>query len=460
MNKQSKKVSIIPPNPKYDRKIRAESKVLKVAAYCRVSTTLEQQETSYESQKSYYTNKIASNPNWKFAGLFADDGKSATSTKSRCDFTAMIGRCMAGKIDMIITKSVSRFARNTVDCLQTIRKLKDRNIGILFEKENIYTLESTGELLITILSSQAQEESRNLSENIRWGLTRQYEKGIVNVNYKKFMGYTKGPDRELTIVPEEAEVVRNIFRWYLEGKSFDSIAKTLQKEGVRTVTGNKNWCPSVISKMVSNEKYCGDALLQKTYTIDFLTRKRVINRGYVPKYYIEKNHEPIITKDTFLQAQAERKRRSAISKLDLNIKGKYSSKYVLSNIMFCEECGLPYRRVTWSKGNRKKIVWRCANRLKHGNRICKQSPSLAEEELQSVIIRCLRNVIESSDSSVLPDDSNTVYKAYLEKCKALLCLNIYDDTLVHNLIERISVKAGAALVIQFKTGVVMVFNLY
>ncbi len=460
MNKQSKKVSIIPPNPKYDRKIRAESKVLKVAAYCRVSTTLEQQESSYESQKSYYTDKITSNTNWKFAGLFADDGKSATSTKSRCDFTSMIAKCMAGKIDMIITKSVSRFARNTVDCLQTIRKLKDRNIGILFEKENIYTLESTGELLITILSSQAQEESRNLSENIRWGLTRQYEKGIINVNYKKFMGYTKGSDGELTIVPEEAEEVRNIFRWYLEDKSFDSIAKTLQKEGVRTVTGNKNWCPSVISKMVSNEKYCGDALLQKIYTIDFLTRKRVINRGYVPKCYIEKNHEPIISKDTFLQAKAERKRRSAISELDSNIKGKYSSKFVLSNIMFCKECGLPYRRVTWSKGNRKKIVWRCANRLKHGNRICKQSPSLAEEELQSTIIKCLRSVIESSGSCVLPDDSTAAYKAYLEKCKAQLCLDICDDNLVYNLIKKISVKAGASLEIQFKTRVVMISNLY
>ncbi len=212
--------------------------------------------------------------------------------------------------------------------------------------------------------------------------------------------------------------------------------------------------------MVSNEKYCGDALLQKTYTIDFLTRKRVINRGYVPKYYIEKNHEPIISKDTFLQAQAERKRRSAISKLDSNIKGKYSSKYVLSNIMFCEECGYPYRRVTWSKGNKKKIVWRCGNRLKHGNRICKQSPSLAEEELQSNIMSCLKSVIESSGSSVLPDDSTTVYKAYLEKCKAPLCLDIYDDTMVYNLIERISVKAGASLIIQFKTGVVMVTNLY
>lgn len=190
----------------------------------------------------YYTEKIATNPKWSFAGIFADQDKPATSTKQRDSFNDMIADCYNGKIDMILTKSISRFARNTVDFLRIIRELKEQQIRIVFEKENIYTLERTGELLITILSSQAQEESRNLSENIRWGLTRQNEKGIVNVNYKKFMGYKKGSDGELTIIPEAAEVVRNIFRWYLEGEIFGIIAKILQEEGVRTVTGNENWC--------------------------------------------------------------------------------------------------------------------------------------------------------------------------------------------------------------------------
>lgn len=458
MNKKSKKISIIPPNPKYDRKIRAELKVLKVAAYCRVSTTFEQQETSYESQKSYYTEKITNNPNWKFAGLFADDGKSATSTKKRYDFTSMIEKCMIGKIDMIITKSVSRFARNTVDCLQTIRRLKERNIGILFEKENIYTLESTGELLITILSSQAQEESRNLSENTRWGLIRQYEKGIVNVNYKKFMGYTKGKDGELVIIPDEAEVVKKIFSLYLEGKSFVGIAKILQEEGIGTVTGNINWNPSVISKMLSNEKYCGDALLQKTYTVDFLTKKRVINQGYVPQYYIENNHEPIVSKEVFLRVQSERKRRSDISKSTSNLNGKYSSKYALSNIIYCEECGHPYRRVIWYSGTRKKAIWRCGNRLKNGTRNCRRSPSLEENELHSAIMNCLKNAIEGLKSTcpcILRKDLIVIYKAYLDKCESPHPLDVYDDVLVRHLVQSILVRANSVLEIRFKGGFVM-----
>lgn len=286
-----KNVAFIPAQPIYDRNIRAELKVLRVAAYCRVSTTLEQQEGSYEAQVSYYTEKIKSNPNWKCAGIYADDGKSATNTKKRDDFNAMIEDCLAGKIDMVITKSVSRFARNTVDSLQTIRKLKEKNIAVFFEKENINTLDGTGELLITILSSQAQEESRNLSENTKWGITRRFENGIISINYKKFMGYTKDEDGELVIVPEEAEIVKRIYRMYLEGSSILEITRALEADEIKTATGKDTWHPGVIEKMLVNEKYMGDALLQKTYTVDFLTKKRVKNNGIVPQYYIEDNHE-------------------------------------------------------------------------------------------------------------------------------------------------------------------------
>jgi site-specific DNA recombinase len=223
---KKKNVSIIPSQPAYDRSIKVQLKALRVAAYCRVSTLLEQQESSYDAQISYYTEKIQQNPNWKLAGIYADDGKSATNMKKRDDFNSMIDDCMAGKIDLILTKSVSRFARNTVDSLQTIRKLKEKNIGIIFEKEGINTLEATGELLITILSSQAQEESRNLSENTRWGIARKYENGVVLVNHKKFLGYTKDEDGELVIVPEQAKLVRRIYRLYLEGLSTQQIANT------------------------------------------------------------------------------------------------------------------------------------------------------------------------------------------------------------------------------------------
>jgi len=397
---KKKNISFIPSQPEYDRSIKVQFKALRVAAYCRVSTTLEQQEGSYEAQISYYTEKIKSNPNWKLAGIYADDGKSATNTKKRDDFNAMIEDCMAGKIDMVITKSVSRFARNTVDCLQNIRKLKEKNIAIFFEKEGVNTLESSGELLITILSSQAQEESRNLSENTRWGLVRRFENGIISVNHKKFMGYTKDENDELVIVPEEAEIVRRIFRLYLEGSSYVQIAKILEDDGILTVTGKTSWCPSVIDQMLSNEKYMGDALLQKTYTVDFLTKKKVKNQGIVPQYYIQDNHEAIIPKELFYRVQEEKARRASLNKSAATRrakkeKSKYSSKYALSDIMICKECGKPYRRQVWSKNGQKSAVWRCENRLKNGTKYCRNSPTLKEDVLNEAVMTAINSVVEN-----------------------------------------------------------------
>jgi len=405
MEMPKKKVAFIPAQPIYDRNIRAELKVLRVAAYCRVSTTLEQQEGSYEAQVSYYTEKIKNNPNWKNAGIYADDGKSATNTKKRDDFNAMIDDCMAGKIDMVLTKSVSRFARNTVDSLQTIRKLKEKNIAVYFEKENINTLDGTGELLITILSSQAQEESRNLSENTKWGITRRYENGIIAINHKKFMGYTKDEDGELIIVPEEAEIVRRIFRMYLEGSSILEITRALERDKIKTATGKDKWHPGVIEKMLINEKYMGDALLQKTYTVDFLTKKRVKNNGIVPQYYIEDNHEAIIPKELFYKVQEEKARRASLNKSAVTRKAnklkkeksKFSSKYALTEILVCSECGHPYRRQVWSKYGQKSAVWRCENRLKNGTKAnCKHSPTLKEEPLHDAIMTAINSVVENN----------------------------------------------------------------
>ncbi len=401
---KKKSISMIPSRPEYDRSIKPQHKALRVAAYCRVSTTLEQQETSYEAQVSYYTEKIKSNPNWKLAGIYADDGKSATNTKKRDDFNAMIEDCMAGKIDMVITKSVSRFARNTVDSLQNIRKLKEKNIAVFFEKEGVNTLEGTGELLITILSSQAQEESRNLSENTRWGLVRRFENGVVSVNHNKFLGYTKDKNGELVIVPEEAELVRRIFRLYLEGSSVIQIAKLLESEGITTVTGGTKWWDSTINKMLSNEKYMGDVLQQKTYTIDFLTKRRVKNDGIVPQYYIEDDHEAIIPKELFYQVQEEKARRASLSKTAAarrakqeqeKEKSKYSSKFALSDIMVCKECGQPYRRQVWSKYGQKSAVWRCENRLKNGTKNCKHSPTFKENVLHEAVMTAINSVVEN-----------------------------------------------------------------
>lgn len=402
---KKKNISVIPSQPEYDRSIKAQFKALRVAAYCRVSTTLEQQGSSYEAQVSYYTEKIQSNPNWKLAGIYADDGKLATNTKKRDDFKTMIEDCMAGKIDLVLTKSVSRFARNTVDSLQNIRKLKEKNIGVYFEKEGVNTLEGTGELLITILSSQAQEESRNLSENTRWGLVRRFENGIVSVNHKKFLGYTKDENGELIIVPEEAELVRRIFRLYLEGASILQITRALEADRIKTVTGKDKWHCSVIEKMLQNEKYMGDALLQKTYTVDFLTKKRVKNQGIVPQYYIEDNHEPIIPKKLFYRGQEEKARRASMHKSSITRKvrqekSKYSSKYALSDLMVCGECGHPYRRQTWSKYGEKSGVWRCESRLKNGTKNCRHSPTLKEKPLYEAIMTAINSVVENQGEFV------------------------------------------------------------
>ena len=412
-----KNISIIPANPEYDRTTRYQYKRLRVGAYCRVSTLQEQQETSYEAQVRYYTEKINSNPDWTFAGIYADDGKSATMIRKRDDFQAMIDDCMAGKIDMIITKSISRFARNTVDSLTNIRKLKEKNIAIYFEKEGINTLGDGGEMLITILSSQAQEESRNLSENVHWGYVRQFEKGIVYVNHKKFLGYTKDEDGNLVIVPKEAELVRRIFRLYLEGFSISKIAELLTQEGIPTVTGKKIWCPSVIERMLVNEKYMGDALLQKTYTVDFLSKKRVKNNGIVPQYYIEGNHEAIIPRELFYKVQEEKARRAAAYREEKEqqppepkgrktrlakpvARGKYSSQYVLSDIMICQECGQMYRRQVWKNNEVKKPVWRCNSRLKSGTKRCKHSPTLEEKVLHGAIMEAINSVVENDGEFV------------------------------------------------------------
>ncbi len=405
MTVAKKKVVFIPQKLIHDNSIRPEQKALRVAAYCRVSTSLEAQEGSYEAQVAYYRDKIQENPNWNNAGIYADDGKSATNTKKRDDFNAMIDDCMAGKIDMVLTKSVSRFARNTVDSLQTIRKLKEKNIAILFEKENINTLDGSGELLITILSSQAQEESRNLSENTKWGITRRFENGIISVNHKKFMGYTKDDKGNLVIVDEEAEIVRRIFRMYLEGSSLVQITRSLEEDKIKTVTGKDKWNSSVISKMLSNEKYMGDALLQKTYTVDFLSKKRLKNDGIVPQYYIEDNHEAIIPKELFYKVQEEKARRASINKSAVTRKNnkmkkkrsKYSSKYALTEILICEECGHPYRRQVWSKYGQKSAVWRCENRLKNGSKSsCKHAPTLKEEQVHDAIMKAINNVVEDT----------------------------------------------------------------
>lgn len=391
-----KKVSMIPAKPQYDRSIKLSEKKLRVAAYCRVSTELEEQESSYEAQVEYYTRKIEETDNWKMAEIYADDGKSATNTKKRDDFNAMIKDALDGKIDMILTKTVSRFARNTVDFLLTIRKLKEKNVAVVFEKEGVNTLDGTGEILITILSSLAQEESRNISENTRWGVVRRFENGKMIVDHNKFMGYTKNENGDLVIAQEEAEIVRLIFRLYLEGYSAKKISQYLEENEIKTATGQDKWYDSVIFKMLRNEKYMGDALLQKTYTVDFMTKKKVINKGIVPQYYVEDDHEPIIPKELFYRVQEELARRAAMNKAAVtrkkNQKSKFSSEYARTGLLLCGDCGQEYRRVTWSRNGKKKIVWRCSNRLTNGTKHCKKSKTLEEVALNRAVMEAINRI--------------------------------------------------------------------
>ena len=394
-----RKIKIIPPKANMNTEKKKKVKKINVAAYCRVSTAQEDQETSYEAQVAYFTKLITENPSWQLAGIYADDGISGTDMKKRDNFNAMMERCLQkdGNIDLILTKSISRFARNTVDCLSCIRKLKERNIAIYFEKEHINTLESTGELLITILSSQAQEESRNISENVKWGLKRKYEKGEMLV--RRMFGYQKGIDGQLHIIPEEAEVVRLIYGKYLEGESLNSIAQLLKEKGIKTIRGNTEWNVNSIRTILINEKYIGDAMAQKTFTTDYLTKTRKENQGELQKYYVENAHEAIIPREVFYKVQEELHQRANIykksSKQETESKAKHSGKYALSKITICKECGCEYRRQIWSKYGEKKAVWRCENRLRNGTRYCKDSPTIEESVLHRAVLYAINQVLEN-----------------------------------------------------------------
>ena len=387
-------VEVIPAtwNPA-DESVR-EIRKLRVAAYCRVSTELEQQQSSYDIQIEYYTRHIMQNPNWIFAGVFADDGRSATNTFRRDDFNQLMDQCLKGKVDMVITKSISRFARNTVDCISWVRKLKEKNVAVYFEKENLNTLDDSTEMILTILSSQAQEESRAISTNVKWGYARKFEKG--ESTRQRSYGFRKTPTGEMCIVEEEAAVIRNMARWFLDGDSLERIKHRLEEAGIETTTGKKTWSTGTIYNILINEKIMGDVLLQKTFTADYLTKRRVKNSGQQKQYYVKNHHEAIIPKTVYYKIQEEIARRSSLKKAGTRkgktAQGVYSSKYALTGIMVCNECGAHYRRTTWAKNGKKVIVWRCINRLEHGTKRCHESPTLKEEVIQEAIMGKLHSL--------------------------------------------------------------------
>ena len=391
-----RRVHYIPPTRQITaRSQRRRSGRQRVAAYCRVSTNSEEQLNSYAAQKAYYTQHILENPDWEMAGIFADEGLSGTSMKKRAAFNRMIAACKRGRIDMILTKSLSRFARNTVDCLRIVRMLKANGIGVIFEKENINTLTESSEFLITLFSGFAQAESESLSTIITWGQQQSMKNGKVAFQYSKLLGYRRGEDGQPEIVPEDAETVKRIFRRYLDGCSLGQIKAELEADGAPTASGVKGWSYQVIHNILTNEKYIGDALLQKTYVTDCISKQVKKNTGDRTMYYVENNHPAIISRELFQRAQQELTRRASkrkvMQKTGKTEQGKYSAKYALSELLVCGECGTPYKRCTWARNGKKRIVWRCISRLEFGRKYCHTSPTLDEEKLHRVILEAIND---------------------------------------------------------------------
>ena len=402
MKDKTPTVICIPAKPEA---VRASKRQLRVAAYCRVSTDDEEQLTSYEAQKNYYTDKIMTNKEWTMAGIFADEGITGTSARKRPEFLRMIRQCKQGKIDIVLTKSISRFARNTVDCLNYVRALKELGIAVIFEKENMNTLEVDSEILITMLGAFAQSESESISANVRWGIRQAMKEGKVTIQYKYLYGYRKGDDGKPEIIPEQAEVVRKIYDMFLSGTPVRGIQEYLNANSVPNINGEPKWARSAIDSILTNEKYCGDVLLQKTYIDDCINKKVKKNTGQLPMYLVQNHHEGIISRETFDAAQAELARRSAgkspSKKNAPTGRSRYSSKYALSDRLYCGECGTRYQRCTWrNRDGSKRIVWRCVSRVDYGNKYCHDSPTLDEEPLHRAILDAINSAVKDKDNII------------------------------------------------------------
>lgn len=388
----AKTISVIPASKKLYSNTPEKTAKRRVAAYARVSTDREEQLTSYEAQVDYYTKHIKGNPDWSFAGVYADEGITATNTKYRKGFKEMVQDALDGKFDLLITKSVSRFARNTVDSLTTVRKLKEHNVEVYFEKENIYTFDGSGELLITIMSSIAQEESRSISENVKWTIRHRLAEGKVYMPYSAFLGYERGEDGIPQIVESEAKIVRLIYRTFLEGKTPTYIAKQLMNMNVPAPRGGSKWSASTVKSILKNEKYKGSALLQKTFVVDFLTKTKKKNEGEVDQYYIEDSHPAIVSKEvySFVQMEFEKRSRSR------NYKPTAS---IFSGLIFCGECGSLYGSKVWHSNSKyRKTVWQCNKKFKNTEKC--RTPHLSEEMIKTAFMDVFNDMVDNMDTIV------------------------------------------------------------
>lgn len=402
MQQGARIITKIDANPMLSAK-RNEYKRLNVAAYCRVSTDAEDQLESYRAQVAYYTDAIAKNPHWKMADIYADEGITGTMLKKRDNFNRMIKDCERGRVDYILCKSVARFARNTVDALRIVRKLKARGIGVYFEEQCLDTLKVENEMFLGLHSVMAQSESENISANVKWGIRQRMKSGTFKFRYN-LLGYEKGEDGEPKIVEAEAVYIRKIYDMYLQGSSIVQIRNYLQAERVLTKKGDMNWSQNVIKSILTNERYCGDMLMQKTFIENPINKKSRKNRGELPKYLITNNHPAIVERSVFQAVQAEMARRTnkrRVSDKGITEFGKYSGKYALSELLVCGECGSAYRRKTWKKRNgEKEGVWLCINRIDNGREACKNSIALHEETLHRAICKGLLKAYSDFDGAM------------------------------------------------------------
>lgn len=411
----SKTVTVIPQTKYIFASVKEEEKKKRrVAAYARVSTDSEEQQTSYEAQVDHYTKFIQKNDDWEFVKVYADEGISATNTKHRDGFNEMVKDALAGKIDLIITKSVSRFARNTVDSLVTVRELKAHNVEVLFEKENTYTFDGKGELLITIMSSLAQEESRSISENVTWGHRKRFADGKLIMPFSSFLGYERGDDGQPRVVEKEAKIVRMIYRMFLEGKTPTYIARYLTEQNIPTPRDKDIWRSTTVESILKNEKYKGAALLQKTFTTDFLTKKKKQNEGEIPQYYVEDSHPAIISKEVYSLVQQEFEKRK-------NSKNYMTTSSCFSEKIFCGNCGGMYGSKVWHSNSKyKRTIWQCNNKFKNKEK-CK-TLHLSEIELQEAFVKIFNELVENREELVTFIEETVLKVCDVSEFERKLCL--------------------------------------
>lgn len=433
-----------------------------MAAYCRVSTDQEEQLSSYENQVNYYKNYIKQNPNYELAGIYADEGISGTNTKKRDEFNRMIADCRAHKIDRIITKSISRFARNTLDCLNYVRELKELGIGVIFEKENIDTLDAKGEVLLTILSSLAQDESRSISENSTWGIRRRYENGKFGMSTKRFLGYDSDANGNLVVNTEQAKIVARLYDEYLSGKTVDYIKRIFELEGIKNWNGKAKWQATTLQSMLLNEKYKGDAILQKSYTVDFLSKKRVKNDGQIQQYHIEDNHEAIIDPLIWEAVQHEHQRRNNYcEEHGLIAYSRTPEANPLAGKVICGTCNQSFTRRGWKTGNRYRKIWQCQERYREkGVQGC-TNRHVDEAILEQAFIMAWNALIDNRDEIRTRWETHAEFGNPLEQYRAVQFADLTENAkhitefeidFMLKALDHITVFESGKLVVTFMDG--------